>query len=98
MGGFRTIDLSDDAVESRKIKDAEVVKADLKVYISAERSGTGVEESIEHGLGVTPSNVFCALRSSSSATDYSIVEGTHDATYVKVNVTSGAKYQVIAIA
>jgi len=68
-----------------------------KASLSAEQTGTGAEQSIAHGLGVKPSLVLIII--TGSPTTYAaltVTEGTHDATNVKVTVTSGWKYKVYA--
>ena len=69
-------------------------------FLSAEKTGTGVEVSIPHGLGVTPTLVFFFITGDAGAAwrAYSITEGTHDSTNLKVNVTSDMKYRAFAIA
>jgi len=85
------------AVDSEKIVDASIKKADRLCSLSAEQTGTGSEQSIAHGLGVTPSLVIINI-TGSPATYAALTEslGTHDATNVKVTVTSGWKYKVYA--
>lgn len=64
-------------------------------FISTEQTGTGAEQSIAHGLGVTPRAVLVALTGHGAVT-VDIAEGTHDATNVKVTVTNGVTYKVVA--
>lgn len=67
------------------------------VFVSAEQTGSGVEQNIAHGLGATPAKVFVAITGSvnllAAAT---ITEGTHDGTNVKVTCTTNWRYRVIA--
>jgi len=68
-----------------------------KASLSAEQTGTGAEQSIAHGLGVTPSLVMIIITGSPATyAALTVTEGTHDATNVKVTVTSGWKYKVYA--
>lgn len=67
-------------------------------FQSGVRVATGASESIAHGLGVTPSLVLVSVQDNTGVATVVIVEGAHDATNVKVTVTSGAKYKVIAFA
>lgn len=63
-------------------------------YVSGARTGTGAEESIAHGFGVVPRHVFVSL--TTGTTGATITEGTHDATNLKVTVTNGAGYRIMA--
>ena len=68
-----------------------------KQFLSTVQTGTGASQSIAHGLGAAPAGVFvsCADNSGSSNA-FVVAEGTHDATNVKVTVTTGAKFKVLA--
>ncbi len=69
-------------------------------YVSAQRTGTGQEESLTHGLGVVPSDVFVQVEQlpihdpTGAVTLFAL--GTHTATVAKITVLSGAKYRVRA--
>lgn len=65
-----------------------------RYFVSAEQTGIGTEQNITHGLGVTPRFVFGAFTGGTTVT--SMVEGAHDATNVKITVTSGAKFRILA--
>lgn len=74
-----------------------VRKAERKCFLSAEITATGSVQSIPHGLGETPSLVMIIPTASPSTyAALTITEGTHDATNVKVTVTSGWKFKVYA--
>jgi len=68
----------------------------LGIFVSDEQTSLATSEvSIAHSLGRVPSVVvviFTDITTADVAT-----EGTHDATNVKVTVTSGAKYKVLAM-
>jgi hypothetical protein len=64
------------------------------VFISGVLTGTGASQSIAHGFAAAPSKVLVTLYSSSGTA--AIVEGVHDATSIKVNVTTGDTFKVIA--
>jgi hypothetical protein len=68
-----------------------------KQFLSAVQTGTGAQQSIAHGLGAAPAGVLisCADNSGSSNV-FTVAEGTHDGTNVKVTVTTGAKYKILA--
>lgn len=67
-------------------------------FYSAEQTGTGSSQDIAHGLGVIPGRVLIELTDLTPATagSVAVVKGAHDATNVKVTVTTGKKYRVWA--
>jgi hypothetical protein len=68
-----------------------------KQFLSTVQTGTGAQQSIAHGLGAAPAGVLVTcVDNSGSSNAFTVTEGTHDATNVKVTVTSGAKYRVMA--
>ena len=79
-----------------------VAPASATIFVSALAVGTGVEVDIAHGLGVIPSAVTAHLYSGHDGAGAvgtqaaQAVEGAHDATNVKINVTDGAEYKVTA--
>jgi hypothetical protein len=64
-------------------------------FKSTEQTGTGSAQNVAHGLGATPSLVL-VIPTKVNAVGDTFVEGTHDATNVKVTATAGAKYIVYA--
>lgn len=72
----------------------------INYFLSAEQTGTGASQDIAHGLGVTPTLVFFFTTGDDTAAwaKYSIVEGVHDATNLKVTVTASIKFRAFAIA
>ncbi len=68
------------------------------MFISSEQTGNGSEQSVAHGMGVTPRAVLIIPTDTAPSTtgQYTAAEGTHDATNVKVTVTNGKKYKVVA--
>lgn len=64
-----------------------------KQFLSTVQTGTGASQSIAHGLGATPSAVVVVPQDNTAT---SIVEGAHDATNVKVTVTTGSHFKVMA--
>ncbi len=86
-------------IEANEIADGAVTQAKMKVFISTEQTGTGLEEDIPHGLGATPAFVFIALTDFGAADSPAVAEGTHDGTNVKVTVASATvKFKVVALA
>lgn len=72
----------------------------LRVFVSAEQTGTGGSAAIAHGLGVIPWQVFVAPTDLTPSTtgSYAVTEGTHTSTNVVVTVTNGKKFKVLAFA
>lgn len=83
------------AVDEAALGAQAVTAAKIKVFASTEQTGTGAEQSIAHGLGATPGLVWVTITEAAAAFDSG--EGTHDATNLKVTVTSGVKYRIFAI-
>lgn len=79
------------------VPNGTVTKAMMAIFVSAEQTGTGSSQNIAHGLGVVPTAVFVAPTDTSPATVgvYTVTEGTHDATNVKVTVTLSKKFKVL---
>ncbi len=70
-----------------------------KKYKSGVRAATGSQETIAHGLGVTPSLVLVELVGGpASYAAPTITEGTHTSTNLLVTVTSGWSYRIVAFA
>lgn len=67
-------------------------------FYSAELTGTGASQDVAHGLGVIPGRVLVEPTDLTPATagSYAVVKGAHDATNVKVTVTTGKKFRVWA--
>ena len=61
----------------------------VDVFVSTEQTGTGSEQDVAHGLGHTPTVVIIQL-TEFDTTPTDIVQGTHDATNVKVTATDAA--------
>ena len=70
------------------------------VFVSAEQTGTGSEQTVAHGLGAIPSKVLVGLTEFTIGAEggsVDVAEGTHTTTNVLVTVTTGAKFKVMAI-
>lgn len=95
-----TAKINDSAVTSGKIASESVTVSKMKVFKSAEQTGTGSAQNIAHGLGVVPGLVMVYPTDTSAATEgvYVVSEGTHTTTNVVATVTSGKKYIVVAFA
>jgi hypothetical protein len=66
-------------------------------YASAVTVGTGAAVNIAHGLGVVPHLVIVALVAGpASYSQPTVTEGVHDATNLKVTVTTGWSYRIYA--
>jgi len=70
--------------------------ANLSVFQSAEITGTGSEADTAHLLGRVPAVVIVYLTQKDTTTAFDIVEGTHDATNIKVDLPTTAKYKIVA--
>lgn len=70
----------------------------LKIFVSAEQTGTGSSQNVAHGLGVTPTAVFVACTDDSPATAgvFTVTEGTHTSTNVVLTVTVNKKFKCLA--
>jgi hypothetical protein len=86
------------AVTVGKIGAAAVTMAKAAVFFSAEQTGTGASQNVAHGLAAVPAGVLVVPTDTAPATvgAYTCVEGAHDATNVKVTVTTGKKFKVFA--
>ncbi len=91
--------VKDGVIATASVADDAITAAKIFMFKSTEQTGTGSAQNIAHGLGVTPSIVFCAPTELAAglAAGYDCAEGTHTSTNVVVTVTSGAKFKVIAI-
>ena len=93
-------------IDSTNIPASTVIQADilassiqgdrLDVFVSAEITGTGSEANTAHSLGHTPTVVIVYLTQKDTTTAFDIVEGTHDATNIKVDCEATAKYKIVA--
>lgn len=97
VGGLATAQIADLAVTTAKIAAANVTAAKIAYFKSTEQTGTGSSQDIAHGLVTTPSLVLFFPTLVGVLAPFTLVEGTHDATNIKVTVISGAKFYVIAI-
>ena len=69
----------------------------LSFFQSAEITGTGSEADTAHNLKRTPTLVIVYLTQKDTTTAFDLVEGVHDATNIKVNCPTTAKYKIVAI-
>lgn len=68
----------------------------MPYFVSSEQTGNGSEQSIAHGMGVTPVNVLVIPQHTGLLFAYTATQGTHDDTYCKVTVTNGDTYVIHA--
>jgi hypothetical protein len=99
-GAITSSKIADAAVITAKIADAAVTKAKLKIWQSAETTANGNEQSLTHNLGSVPTLVIVYKTADTRETwaAWSLAEGTHTATAIKITGTSGIKYRVVAMA
>jgi len=69
---------------------------DMDIFISTEITGTGSSADTPHGLGRTPTVVIVYITQKDTTTAFDLVEGTHDATNIKVDLETTAKYKIVA--
>ena len=67
-------------------------------FVSTEQTGTGSSQDIAHGLGVTPTKVLVSVTDNTASSTFTVTEGAHDSTDVKITLTTGVKYKVLAMA
>ena len=72
----------------------------LRVFVSAEVTANGSAQNTAHGLGVIPFAVLAIPTDTapSTAGEFTVAAGSHDATNCVFTVTNGKKYKVIAFA
>lgn len=99
-GAVTAAKLASSAVTTAKIASESVTVAKMKVFKSAEQTGTGAAQNVAHGLGVVPGLVMVYPTDTSVTTAgvYVVSEGTHTTTNVVVTATSGKKFVVVAFA
>lgn len=84
-------------VDGCLIKDGRAANlATAAMFVSAEQTGTGSSQDVAHGFGSVPSLVV-AIPSDITGGAYVVAYGVHDATNVKVTVTSGEKFKILAL-
>lgn len=94
-----TVNIQDGAVTTSKIANAAVDFDKILVYVSESQTGTGMQQSIPHGLGVIPQFVlFMPIDTSGTMTpgDFTITPGVHTINDILVTATSGLVYQILA--
>lgn len=64
-------------------------------FLSAEQTGSGAQQDVAHGFGVAPALAF-AIPSDLTGGVYAVSYGAHDGANVKVTVTTGEKYRIVA--
>jgi hypothetical protein len=67
------------------------------IFISSIQTGSGVAQSVAHGLAAVPDKVIAVPVGSFNGIATDISYGTHTTTNVVVTVPNGLKYQVLAI-
>lgn len=72
-------------------------------FISTEQTGTGASQDIAHGLGATPTMVWWAVSDAAAGLTAGpppvlvMTPGAHDATNIKMTVSTGVKFYVFAL-
>ena len=70
------------------------------IFVSGEQVGSGVEQSVPHGLRCAPRTAFVVPTDTSPATVgvFTVTEGVHDTVSCKFTVTNLKKYRIVAVA
>ncbi len=90
--------LVDSTVTSADIKDATIVAADIKIFVSTVQTANASAQNVAHGLGATPSKVLVVPTKDTGGGTLTITEGTHTSTNVVVTVApTGIEYKVFAM-
>lgn len=93
---FVTTNSGEKVVTGKALSLAGGIASDSR-FNSTEQTGNGASQNIAHGLSATPSVVWWSVSDSGATGIYTAVPGAHDATNIKMTVTSGVKYYVWAI-
>ena len=90
------------AVDAGQLTVLEDIPEPGDAFIMDEVVGTGVEQSLEHGLADIPSDVAVSVTyvpamgyGDESAKPYEVTFGAHTDTHVKVTATSGIRFKLI---
>jgi len=83
-------------IEAMGDGDTQWLAANPRVFVSDILTGTGSEQTIEHGLHSTPVLVMIGLVDNNGGADAVITLGTHTGTALKVTCTTTAKYKIMA--
>lgn len=91
-------------VDGCLIKDGRVANlATAALYASIEQTGTGSEQNLAHGFGTVPSLVIAVPTAGHDGAGAAgtqmptVAYGTHTTADIKVTVTAGAKFRVMAV-
>lgn len=100
-GQTRVLSMPDANVDLGAVSAASLASG--ATFTSTEQTGTGSSQNIAHGLGSTPRIVWWTVSDAAAGLIagpppvLSMTPGAHDATNIKMTVTSGVKYYVFAI-
>jgi hypothetical protein len=94
-----TIVLPDEAIGTDDIVDEAVTFSKTAMWVSAEQTGTGMDQTIAHTIGIDPAAVMIVPTDLTPATvgSYAAAVVSHDDEEIVVNVTSGKKFIVWAM-
>lgn len=85
-------------IDGTKLKDGTINASALISFESTVQTGTGANLNIAHGKSKAPLMVWWALSDTNAiALPYVFTPGTHDATNIVMNVTTGVKFKVFAL-
>ena len=95
-GSVGTTELEDLGVTNGKLAAATIQGTKIDVFKSTEITADGSEQDTAHGLVHTPTSVIVTM-TENDGTAVDLVQGTHDATNVKVTANDAAvKYTIVA--
>jgi len=86
----------DGTISNSKIESSTIEAGKISYFKSASTTGTGGAQNIAHGLGRVPALVI-VIPQTNSATNVSIIEGTHTSTNVVVTVPNTTTFRVVAL-
>jgi hypothetical protein len=94
-----TIVLPDEAIGTDDIVDEAVTFSKTAMWVSAEQTGTGMDQTIAHTIGIDPAAVMIVPTDLTPATigSYAAAVVSHDDEEIVVNVTTGKKFIVWAM-
>lgn len=94
-----TIVLPENSIGTDEIQNQAITYGKANIFITDELIGTGSEESIPHTLGRVPHVVFVSpvdLSTIGTIGDFKVTQGSHTTTELKLQVTNGKGFQVLA--
>ena len=76
--------------------DGKIKGDQMGLFKSAKIVGTGANQNVAHGLGRVPVVVLVFPMRNNAGTAYNIIEGTHTATNLIINVEANTEFVAVA--